>query len=210
MKTSNYLLLLLLIIGSLQSTAQQKSFKEISAGVHYARHGSGDMDGLLASFDLRKIYTSQLSIIYAAGFSLHGQKAYPGIDNINPSLPSDLQTQVPRWVTAGLQVSPLLSYKVNKKKTYGLSISGGPVLRYQLNGYPNAYQYIQNSPTFRQPFYVIRERDDHTLNIGYVLRISHQFKRMNRGAWSLNAFYQNDTNADLLVGLGLSYGFLFQ
>jgi hypothetical protein len=36
------------------------------------------------------------------------------------------------------------------------------------------------------------------------------FNRLNRGAWSINAFYQNDTNADLLVGLGLSYGFLFQ
>jgi hypothetical protein len=38
----------------------------------------------------------------------------------------------------------------------------------------------------------------------------YDFKPIRRYYFGLNAFYQNDTNGDLLVGVGVRYTFLFK
>jgi hypothetical protein len=182
---------------------------QISLGANYARHGSGDMDGILINLDYNRNFTKKFSVIYNLGFSLHGQKAFPGVIENTSSIPPDQRTAVPQWVTAGIQVAGLLKYNFRENKSTGLHLSAGPLLRYQLNSYPNGYNYYgSGNAWFRQPFYVFREIDNNRLNLGYAIRVGYDFKANSNRNLGLHAFLQNDTNADLLVGFGLKIRFV--
>ncbi|HMP91430.1 MAG TPA: hypothetical protein PKD90_01050 [Phnomibacter sp.] len=126
---------------------------------------------------------------------------------MTPTIPEDLRTDVPLWVTAGLQLSTLVNYNLTAGYNHGLKIGLGPVFRYQLNSYPNSYFYYpQGNPWFRQPFYVIKETDNNKFNIGYALRLSYDFQSKRDKFFGINAFLQNGTNGDMIVGLGLKIG----
>lgn len=191
-----------------QGVMGQETKKQLALGINYARHGSGDMDGILVNLDFIRNYTKKISIIYNLGFTLHGQKAFPGTIANNPSIPSDRITEVPQWVTAGIQISSLISYNFSKQNKSGLNLGAGPVLRYQLNSYPNSFTYYgQGNPWFQQPFYVFKEIDNNRINLGYAVRIGYDFKSSKNRNFAINTFLQNDTNGDMMVGLGLKMCF---
>lgn len=207
-KLKTVLLLEALLLFTLQQDLLgQNSKKTLALGINYARHGSGDMDGIMVNFDYNRNYSKKVSVIYNLGVTIHGQKAIPGTIENDPMIPEDLRTDVPQWVTAGLQLSTLLTYNLTAGYNNGLKIGVGPVLRYQLNSYPNGYAYYaQGNPWFRQPFYVIQETDDNKFNLGYAIRLSYDFKSKKDKFFGINMFLQNDTNADMIVGLGLKIG----
>jgi hypothetical protein len=185
----------------------QDSLKQVYLGVNYARHGSGDMDGVLVNIDYNHYYNSRISIVYNLGFSLHGQKAYPVVIKNNPSTPSDLQTEVPTWVTSGLQIGGLFTYNFSKTNYSGFKLGLGPILRYQLNSYPDRYVYYgESNPWYQQPFYVFQETDNNMFNVGYNIRATYDLKSKKRNNFGVILFFQNDTNADLLAGFGLKCG----
>lgn len=188
----------------------QDIMKQMFFGINYSFHGSGDMDGMMVNVDMNTYYGKRISIVYNLGFSMHAGRAFPHQNLNDPSLPSWLQTAVPRWVTAGVQLSSLFTFNTSRHKYSGFKIGVGPLFRYQLNGSPNSYSYhlLQNiSP---QPFYVIKETDDNHFNLGYVVRLTYDFKSRRRSVFGINVFLQNDTNADGIVGFGVKYGFQFR
>lgn len=191
-------------------TLGQDIVKQMFCGVNYSFNGSGDMDGMMVNVDMNTYYGKRISMVYNLGFSMHAGRAFPHQLSYDPSLPADLQTAVPRWVTAGVQLSSLFTFNTSRHKYSGFKIGVGPLFRYQLNGYPNGYSYISQGNVFRQPFYVINETDDNHFNLGYVVRLTYDFKSRRRSVFGINVFLQNDTNADGIVGFGVKYGFKFK
>lgn len=203
-------ILIIALCNSTLSTLAQDTLFPISIGANYSYNGSGDADGFLINLDYTKKLSKRFDLIYNLGFSVHAVRAFPGEQPNDPTIPDDLQTDVPLWVTNGVQLSSVLSYKFNQKTSSGLKIGIGPVIRLQINSSPNSYAYYQGDPWFNQPFYVIRETDRAFMNVGYHIRLMYDFKPIRRYYFGLNAFYQNDTNGDLLVGVGVRYTFLFK
>jgi hypothetical protein len=204
-----FILIIALCNSTLSAIAQDTLFP-ISIGANYSFNGSGDAGGFLINLDYTKKLNKRFDLIYNLGFSVHAVRAYPGEEPNDPTIPDDLQTEVPLWVTSGVQLSSVLFYKFNQKKSSGLKIGIGPVIRLQLNSSPISYGYYSGYPSFPQPFYVIKETDKAFLNVGYHIRLMYDFKPIRRYYFGLNAFYQNDTNGDLLVGVGVRYTFLFK
>ncbi|HMP91431.1 MAG TPA: hypothetical protein PKD90_01055 [Phnomibacter sp.] len=63
----------------------QDSKKALALGLNYARHGSGDMDGILINFDYNVNYSKKVSLVYNLGVAIHGQKAYPRTIEYDPN-----------------------------------------------------------------------------------------------------------------------------
>lgn len=189
----------------------QSDHKYLFTGMNYSFHGSGDLNGVLINFDLEKKSSKHFYVDYNLGFSFHTGLAFPGFITNAPSTPPDLRTDVPRWVTAGIQLSSFFTYRFSSKKQSGLKLGVAPVFRFQLNSSPNGYQYYgSQNAWFRQPFYVFKETDNNHFNIGYCFRIIHDWKLKEGRLLGFNCSFQNDSNGDAISSIGIRYGFRFK
>lgn len=179
------------------------SVRQLSFNLLYARHGSGDMDGVAIELGYEFSLGKKLSFYNDLAFTLHSQKEMfyaLSSDSFDPNYP----TEPLNFVTAGIQTSPTLYWNFLKNEKQNLKIGGGTVIRYQANSFPDAYNFYYRPDRWREPFYVIKDVQPSVLTIGYKLSLEYVFLNTSKILLGAKAFYQNDTNGDLLAGFGVS------
>lgn len=210
MKSKLLLSLLILITTFCEAQTRLDTLKKIesngslSLGVSFSRHGSGDLNGYLVDIGYEYQLKKRFSFYNNIAFSVHSGRdfAYDLIDQ--PPNP-DNQSKPLIFVTSGVQTTPTLFYAIANGEKQKFKIGIGPVFRFQENSLPDSYIYYKRRDFLRENYYVIREIQPKIFTVGYKFSIDYAFAVSQKNRLSLKAFYQNDTNGDLLVGIGLSY-----
>lgn len=177
---------------SMSAAAQAPKYRAFSGALSYATHGSGDMIGAAVEFGYEFGLSQRLSLYNNLGFTFHGQRGY---------YISSPET-APYFVTAGIQTTPTLLFAVINGKHQKLKIGGGGVARLQINGHPNAYG-VRSSPN--GDIYIFRESEGVRFNVGYRFGFEYVFLGRPKYDLGFRSFFQNDTNGDALLMLGLQF-----
>ncbi|OAQ42068.1 hypothetical protein A5893_02845 [Pedobacter psychrophilus] len=177
--------------------------KSLLFGAFYSRNGSGDLDGFAIELGYNYQFKERLSFYNNLVFTIHSQTD-PFYNFIaQPTNPID-KTQPLHFVTAGLQTSPTLFYTLFQGKNQKLNIGAGTVIRFQNTGLPEKFAYGYDNDKDIQPSYKIYQIHPTSLSIGYQFALDYIYLSTKKLNYSLKGFYQNDTNSDLIVGIGLT------
>lgn len=176
----------------------------LSLGVSYSRHGSGDLNGYLVDIGYEYQLKKRFSLYNNIAFSVHSDKDF-GYDMISQPTNPFLQSGPLIFVKSGIQTSPTLFYAVSDKKCSKFKIGAGPVIRFQESSYPAGFSYNSGREFNISNYYIIKGVQPKIFTVGYKFSIDYMFAVKPNNSFSLKAFYQNDTNGDLIVGFGLAY-----
>lgn len=204
-----FALLLATIISKAQTrldTLQKKDpYGDLSLGVSYTRHGTGDLNGYLIDIGYEFNLKKRFSFYNNIAFSINSDRDY-AYDNVTKSTVNPFNDTKPLiFVTSGVQTSPTLFYAIANREKQKFKFGIGPVFRYQESSLPNGYSYSNGESLGIENYYVIFGVQPRIFTIGYKVSLDYAFLVTPRNRFSLKYFYQNDTNGDLLVGIGFSY-----
>jgi hypothetical protein len=200
--TPLFIILCLMSYVSVNGQTNVKS-KWMTLGAAYTMHGSGDFEGAVVSTGIQQAVSNLFSLHYQLQFSLHGGSAYGFVreSSTDPTLNS-----VPMYfVIGGVQTSVLPIFHVFGNKKQWLNIAAGPMLRYQVNGSPDSYSYMNNVGTNRPDYYVIKEMQPKVLTVGYQIALESMILHRPKWSMGLKLHFQNDSNGDSIGGIGLVY-----
>lgn len=175
--------------------------RQLSLGVLYSRHGSGDINGVMVDVGYEFNLKDRFSFYNNLSFTLHSGKEIFYDLTPQPTNP-DYQTQPLNFVTAGIQSSPTIFYSLINGKKQRFKIGVGGVIRYQANSFPDRYLYYYRSNNWDEPFYIIKEIQPSVFTVGYKISFNYVFINKLKTSYSFIGSYQNDTNGDLIFGLG--------
>lgn len=181
-----------------------KPIGALSLGVSYSRHGSGDLNGYLVDIGYEYQLKKRFSFYNNIAFSVHSDDAY-GYDWIPQPTNPFLQSKPLIFVKSGIQTTPTIFYAISDKEFSKFKIGLGPVLRFQESSSPTKYSYNNGQEFNIANYYVILGVQPKVFTVGYKFSVDYMFTMNPKNSFSLKAFYQNDTNGDLIVGLGFSY-----
>ncbi|TAD90803.1 MAG: hypothetical protein EAY75_04160 [Bacteroidetes bacterium] len=172
--------------------AQAPKYRALSGALSYATHGSGDMLGTAIEFGYEYGLNKRFSLYNNLGFTFHGQQ---GLYITSPET-------APYFVTAGIQSTPTLLFAVINGKRQKLKIGGGGVARLQINGNPNGYG-VRSTPS--GDIYTFSESEGVRFNVGYRFGFEYVFLGRPKFDLGFRSFFQNDTNGDALLMIGLQF-----
>lgn len=202
------ILMLLSVFGNAQtrtdSLKRTPAPGSLSLGVSYSRHGSGDLNGYLIDVGYEYNFKKRFSFFNNLAFSVHSDKDF-AYDIVSQPNNPDYQSKPLIFVTTGLQTTPTIFYAVINGENQKFKIGAGPVFRYQENSLPDGYSYNKGNNTTRENYYIIKGVQPKIFTVGYKLSVDYLFLANPKNSYHLKAFYQNDTNGDLIVGIGISY-----
>ncbi|MBK0381923.1 hypothetical protein I5M32_03040 [Pedobacter sp. SD-b] len=178
--------------------------ESISLETFYANHGTGDLSGLMIAIGYKHQFRSRLSFYTNLAFTVNSADDFSYRSISQPPNTID-KTVALHFVTAGLQTSPTLFYTLLKSKKQQLNIGAGTIIRFQNTSLPEKYGYGYDNSQDRQPSYKIYKTHPTTLSIGYQFALDYKYLITNKMEYGLKGFYQNDTNSDLIVGVGLTF-----
>lgn len=186
------------------STKNISSSGMLSLGVSLSNHGTGDLNGYLIDVAYEYQLKKRFSFFNNLAFSVNsGQDGgYNLIDQPNEEYN---QSKPLIFVKSGIQTTPTLFYALVNRENQKFKIGVGPVFRYQENSLPNLYSYTKANSSVPQNYYVIKEVQPRVFTVGYKFSFDYLFLNKPKSTYNLKAFYQNDTNGDVIVGIGLSY-----
>lgn len=194
--------LLLVSVSVLQIKAQQLKQSSLLLEGGFSTHGSGDYFGGAGNVSYEKNVNKFFSTRYQLGVTIHGGSAF------GYTLTNGFARSVPMYfVTAGVQTAGLFVFHATGVQYQWLNIMAGPLVRYQLSGSPDSYQYYntltQYNPLLRDGYYVIREINPHVFTLGYRVVLESQWINTPNFSFGIQAGFQNDTNGDVLTNLGI-------
>ncbi len=199
-------ILLVFINFYLNSVSGQTSDPIVNSfSFHKSINGSGDIDGFDVTISKRKKLSKFLDWYYGSTLTFHfGKDIFYEI--LSRRIPSEIinQNDPMKFYTFGIQGESALTLKLFENK-FPIYISSGPIIRYQSTSHPTIYGYEYNPARFSQPFYTIKEIDPNTLSLGYKVQLGIGIMKIRRSRLFFNSYFQNDTNGDLITGLGLIF-----
>jgi hypothetical protein len=199
------LFLILLILFPLRYGFAQTNPIVNSFGAHYSFNGSGDIEGFGINATKRKHLNKTFDWYYGSSLTFHFGKD-SSYDFISGNFPENLlnETDPMKFYTFGIQGESGITLNLLKNK-FPIEISTGSIIRYQSTSHPTFYYFYYNPTQFRDPFYVIREIDKNTLSLGYKVQLEIAILKVRRSQMFFSSYFQNDTNGDLITGLGFVF-----
>jgi hypothetical protein len=174
-------------------------------GFHKSFNGSGDLGGFSINVTKRKHLSKSLDWFYGSSLTFHFGKDY-SYEFVSRGFPSNVlnENDPMKFYTFGIQGESGITLKLFEKK-FPIHISTGPIIRYQSTSYPTTYGFYYNPTRFPDPFYTIKEIDPNTLSPGYKVQLEIGLGKVRRSRMYFNSYFQNDTNGDVITGLGLVF-----
>lgn len=196
-------LLFVLILLLASRGFSQKKIRSIQLCAGKSWHGTGDLKG----FSVDVLYNQHITkkVDFSAGLTstIHYGKD-GGFNSLFPGISPD--ERLIRFTTAGIQLSSLINYSVFYSHDNQLKIGVGPIVRFQSSSYPDSYGLYQNQNIFPEPFYVIYNYEKQNLvTSGYNVALTFLTKISINSGIGVKAFFQNDTNGDVITGISFIY-----
>ena len=182
-----------------ESNAQPPKVRSLLFDAGMGFHGSGDLLGGAGHFGYEHQVAGRFSLRYQLGATFHGGSAY-GFD-----IDDGFARSVPMYfVTAGVQSAALAVLHVGGVRRQWFNIAAGPLVRFQLNGYPEGYSYRYDPPrTYGS--YTIGSIQPRILTLGYKVQLESHLVHMKRLSIGFGASFQNDTNGDAITNVSLLF-----
>lgn len=192
-------LFLSLFLQSRQTLAQLPKFRSLLFNAGMGFHGSGDLLGGAGHFGYEHQVAGRFSLRYQLGATFHGGSAY------GFTFEDDFVRSVPMYfVTAGVQSAALAVLHVGGVRRQWFNITAGPLLRFQLNSYPEIYSYSYNPPR-SYGSYTISKIVPSIFTLGYKVQLESHLVHLKKLSLGLGASFQNDTNGDAITNVSLLF-----
>ena len=184
--------------------------RKIGLSIGFSHHQKQSIGGVFIEAGQEIKLSKKMSLYNNFGFTMHSG-IDPKHDMVVPSI-SSLRLQDPsfstaafRFVTAGIQTSPMLFLNLKSDK---LKLGIGPLVRYQTTSWPSDYNFnlISTQTTTRTLYtanYSIKQIQPHTLSAGGRMMLDVQIAKIKKIEARAICSYQVDSNGDRLVGLGI-------
>lgn len=168
---------------------QTKGKHSIFVDGSLSMHGSGDYYGYMLHAGYQRAYTNRLSVRYLLGVTTNGIStlsfnSFPGALLLNPRFP----------IVTGAQANALLVFHATGARRQYFNVLVGPLLRYQYN---RDYDPTAGGSAVGEPA--------RTQNIGYRVQLESLFIQTRKTRLGIQTGFQNDTNADVILNLGLVF-----
>ena len=197
MRTLFHVSFFLLLLHSWDATAQDSKVRSLLFDAGMGFHGSGDLFGGAGNFGYEHQVAGRFSLRYQMGATFHGGQA------VGRTFNDGFARSVPMYfVTAGVQSGALAVLHVAGVRRQWFNIAAGPILRFQLNSYPDGYYYSFDPPrTYGS--YTIVEIHPKLFTVGYKVQLESHLIHARRFSMGLGASFQNDTNGDAITNVSL-------
>jgi len=190
-------LIILIIVSEGRSLAQGDE-KLLSIGGGYSRHGTDDVGGIYFSANYFSKLRSKFGYSISLSSTLHdGGTSVLYFDEINAVWKKG---KLP-FVTAGIQLSGGLTYRLANLKKSNIILGLSPVLRYQSTSNPD-YSLANFYPTN----YFSDNRFERSFSFGGTAFLIYSVAIKDNFFVSITASMQYDTQEDALSMIGFSVG----
>lgn len=172
--------------------------RQLNFNAYYSFHGSGDLSGTLLEIGQERKIGKRYSFYTNLGVTIHsGQEI--GSAGVSP-LRLNYAYNALQSQTIGVQATPML-YRYSKRGD--IKIGVGLAARYQMGSF-NAYgaSSISGSAQYQ---YSIYEAQPNSFSLGYRINVGLILLENRKNKLGLEIFFQNDTEGDVITGLGLSF-----
>lgn len=187
-----------------QSNSPKKQihpFRKITIHGMYSYHSRQSLSGYTFELGNEIKLQDRLYFHQSFAFTVHSGKDPQNSMSTQNSLSGSTIDPL-LFITGGLQYTPSMQVEIIPKL---LKISGGGLIRYQTTSWPDRYAFFseETTPSVIPAHYKIYEIHPHTISIG--LRFSANLQVIQQKSYSirLNGFMQQDTNKDLIHGIGV-------
>jgi hypothetical protein len=169
-------------------------------------NGTGDFDGFVAEFAYSRKIKERIEFFNGLTTTIHYGKDR-GFSGLSGSLPPE---ETLLFTTAGIQLTSVLNFALINSFDNQLKLGAGPIFRFQSTSLLEQYGYYQDPQYFPEPFYVIyKAGKQNTFSPGYTVGITFQTKVTLKYEAGIKAFFQNDTNGDVITYVSLIFGRVF-
>jgi hypothetical protein len=164
-------------------------------GIHKSYNGTGDMKGFDINVSKRKKINNTFDWYYGSSLTLHFRSSSSVINNGDPS-PLKFQT-------FGIQGESGITFKLFEN-IIPFHISTSPIVRFQSTTFPSEYSKpyltLYDSPTndYLKPI-------PNNLSVGYKVQLELGLLKIRKSRIFFNSYFQNDTNGDVITGLGFVF-----
>ena len=184
--------------------------RKIGLSIGFSHHQKQSIGGVFIEAGQEIKLSKKMSLYNNFGFTMHSG-IDPKHDMVVPSI-SSLRLQDPsfrtaafRFVTAGIQTSPMLFLNLKSDK---IKLGFGTLVRYQTTSWPSDYEFnlISTPTTTRTLYYTnysIKQIQPHALSGGGRMMIDVHVAKIKKIEARAVCSYQVDSNGDRLVGLGI-------
>jgi hypothetical protein len=172
----------------------------------YARHGSGDLNGVVFGTEYLKYYTTKFSLNYNFRSSINYGKTVLIVNNAIDNRRTDASV---RFTTAGIQIGVNAGLSLLRNSRNEIMTSLGVFGRFQSasNG-SDGYQ-IYSPQSTDQPTILIgydNKTPQQTLSVGAIFQVQYSYTFNNKIFVGLVGGYQVDTNGDTVPQLAIAIG----
>ncbi|MHA4737358.1 hypothetical protein [Dyadobacter sp. MSC1_007] len=170
--------------------------RSVKATLGVARHGSGDIKGIIQGFEFEKYFRKRVSWSVEAGSSIHNGR-YPQTYIDEKQKEHDISY---RYTVAGFQVAGTIGYCLARSKSLNFGIKAGALFRYQSSSAPSSLAtYFPAGTNLSFPVMLIENVEpQNTYSPGGVIRLFFNYTPNNKYLFGLNTGFQADTNGDIL------------
>ena len=177
--------------------------RQLSVSLGRSFHGTGDMNGVGFNVEFGKYISNNIEVSGSLGSNIHHDQ-YP----LFISYGSNVVDASYRMVTGGIQLTGQLHFVPLRTKYNEISLGLGPVARYQSSsasgGYGITYPPAVNYP---EPVFTFQQVEEQNIfSVGYLASLSYAYTFKMKYFIGANAFFQNDTNGDVVTQYGLRIG----
>ena len=169
MKHQFYFLAFLLLSFTAESqTSSNSKTESVRLSIGRSFNGSGDLEGI--SFEAAYVVPLSPRFDLAPGFTTTIHYGYDAM--VYDGYPD----QSLRFVTAGLQLNPVVEYKFITAGPHTFKIIGGGLARFQSTSVPEIYSISSPTPTNPESTYVINKfGKQNTFTVGYIAGLGYMF-----------------------------------
>lgn len=184
--------------------------RKVGLSMGFSHHQKQSIGGVFIEVGQEMKLSKKMSLYNNFGFTMHSgiePKQDIVLSNFSGNTAQDpsFKTAAFRFVTAGIQTSPLLFLNLRSDK---IKLGIGPLIRYQTTSWSSDYDFnlisAQTSTiTLFTTNYVIKEIKPHTLSGGGRMMIDVHVAKIKKIEARAILSYQVDSNGDRLAGLGI-------
>lgn len=204
MRTSMCMIFLILQLKVFCQSFPIPSNQMVSLAVGPSFHGSGDLPGVHFSVDYNRYFKKNLYYSIGIGGTIHNKQR----EIIFTSPNGSQHDGSIRSTTAGMQVVANLGFNIVRNFHHDLSLSAGPLFRYQSSSHYDDVTILYPVAT-GLPVPVIvynHEEPQNAFSPGFNVQIAYSYFIFKQYSIGLLGKFQLDTNGDNIMGGAISLG----
>ncbi len=176
----------------------QQNWSALQLGVQRSFHGTGDFGGVAVDAGYDHSFNRKMDLYGGITSTVHSRKI------TFTSLPPD---KTLNFTTAGIQLTSMIQWAVIARTDHRFKIGAGPIFRFQSTSLPTAIGTSYDPSVYPEPFYTVYESGSYnTFTVGYTAAIIYQPRISYRYHLGFKFHFQNDTNGDVISGIGILVG----